>query len=131
MSYKKINYEEKVTRNISSEEEQYKVTADNINEIKDVVNNNSDESVTNKYTLTTTEEIEENTDYEIPCNYKVGQDTLDIYYMGERLIKGTHYLEIGENNSVSNTIQFYNWGQSVPIGRTIEFIVRGVYENET
>lgn len=138
MSYKKINYEEKVTRNISSEEEQYKVTADNINEIKDVVNNNSDESVTNKYTLTTTEEIEENTDYEIPCNYKVGQDTLDIYYMGEKLIKADptnnidgHYIEVGENGTVSNKIQFYNWGQSVPIGRTIEFIVRGVYENET
>ena len=28
---------------------------------------------------------------------------------------------------ISNKIQFYNWGQSVPIGRTIEFIVRGVY----
>ena len=80
--------------------------------------------------ITTTEEIEENTDYEIPCNYKVGQDTLDIYYMGERLIKGEHYIEVGENGTVSNKIQFYNWGQSVPIDRTIEFIVRGVYEDE-
>lgn len=101
------------------------------NSVDEEINNINKDFSIHRYILTTTEEIEENTDYEIPCNYKVGQDTLDIYYMGERLIKGTHYLEIGENNSVSNTIQFYNWGQSVPIDRTIEFIVRGVYENET
>lgn len=78
--------------------------------------------------ITTTEEIAENTNYTIPLNYKVGADVLDIFYMGEKLIKGTHYIEVGTTGSVSNTIQFYNWGQAVPSGRTIEFIVRGVYE---
>lgn len=87
--------------------------------------------LTYKYKIKTTNQIPENTDYEIPCSYKVGQDTLDIYYMGEKLIKGEHYVEVGENGTVSNKIQFYNWGQSVPIGRTIEFVVRGVYEDET
>ena len=58
----------------------------------------------------------------------MGADVLDIYYMGEKLIKGTHYIEVGNDGTVSNTIQFYNWGQSVPAERTIEFIVRGVYE---
>ena len=81
-----------------------------------------------KATITTTEEIAENTNYTIPLNYKVGADVLDIFYMGEKLIKGTHYIEVGTTGSVSNTIQFYNWGQAVPSGRTIEFIVRGVYE---
>ena len=78
--------------------------------------------------ITTTEEIAENTNYTIPLNYKVGADVLDIFYMGEKLIKGTHYIEVGNAGEVSNTIQFYNWGQAVPSGRTIEFIVRGVYE---
>jgi len=81
-----------------------------------------------KATITTTTEIAENTNYTIPLNYKVGADVLDIFYMGEKLIKDTHYIEIGNAGSVSNTIQFYNWGQAVPTGRTIEFIVRGVYE---
>ena len=81
-----------------------------------------------KATITTTTEIAENTNYTIPLNYKVGADVLDIFYMGEKLIKGTHYIEVGTTGSVSNTIQFYNWGQAVPSGRTIEFIVRGVYE---
>lgn len=78
--------------------------------------------------ITTTTEIAENTNYTIPLNYKVGSDVLDIYYMGEKLIKGTHYIEVGTTGSVSNTIQFYEWGQAVPSGRVIEFIVRGVYE---
>lgn len=80
-----------------------------------------------KSIVTTTATISENTDYTIPLNYKVGADVLDIYYMGEKLVKGTHYIEVGNTDSISNKIQFYNWGQSVPIGRTIEFIVRGVY----
>lgn len=109
-----------------------------INTKLDNIVSTSHKNTITSYTITTEEEISENTDYEIPCNYKVGQDTLDIYYMGEKLIKADptnnidgHYIEVGENGTVSNKIQFYNWGQSVPIGRTIEFIVRGVYENET
>jgi len=82
---------------------------------------------TNKYTVTTSSAISENTDYTIPCNYKVGADVLDVYYMGEKLIKNVHYIEVGNTGAISNKIQFYNWGQSVPTGRTIELIVRGVY----
>ncbi|MBR0428198.1 MAG: hypothetical protein IJK18_08390 [Clostridia bacterium] len=78
--------------------------------------------------ITTTEEIAENTNYTIPLNYKVGNNSLEISYMGEKLIKDIHYIEVGNTGEVSNTIQFYNWGQAVPSGRTIEFIVRGVYE---
>ena len=82
-------------------------------------------------TITTQETIAENTDYTIPLNYKVGADVLEIYYMGEKLIKDTHYIEVGNTGAISNIIQFYNWGQSVPTGRTIEFVVRGVYASES
>lgn len=82
----------------------------------------------NVTTVTTTSEIPQNTNYTIPLNYQVGNNSLEISYMGERLINGTHYIEVGNAGEVSNTIQFYNWGQAVPSGRTIEFIVRGVYE---
>lgn len=78
--------------------------------------------------MTTTTEIAENTNYTIPLNYKVGNNSLEISYMGEKLVKDTHYIEVGNAGEVSNTIQFYNWGQAVPTGRVIEFIVRGVYE---
>lgn len=82
-------------------------------------------------TITTQETIAENTDYEIPLYYKVGADVLEIYYMGEKLVKGTHYIEVGNTGAISNIIQFYNWGQAVPTGRTIEFVVRGVYASES
>lgn len=124
----KITYADKVTKKVLTEENIKKVTADDMNEIKRVVNENADEIIEAKSIITTTEEISENTNYTIPLNYKVGADVLDIFYMGEKLIKGTHYIEVGNTGSVSNTIQFYNWGQAVPSGRTIEFIVRGVYE---
>lgn len=78
--------------------------------------------------ITTSTTIAQNTNYTIPLKYRVGDNSLEVIYMGERLIKGTHYIEVGNTGSVSNTIQFYEWGQAVPTGRTIEFIVRGVYE---
>lgn len=57
-------------------------------------------------TLTTTTPIAENTNYTIPVNYKVGSNTLAIYYMGEKLVKDEHYIEVGESGAVSNIIQF-------------------------
>ena len=75
--------------------------------------------------LTTTVEIAENTDFEIGLNYIVGNNSLEIYYMGEKLVKDEHYIEVGDEGTVSNIIQFYDWGQSVPVDRLIEFIVRG------
>lgn len=82
-------------------------------------------------TLTTTTPIAENTNYTIPLNYKVGSNTLDIYYMGEKLVKNEHYIEVGESGAVSNIIQFKDWGQSVPKDRIIEFVVKGEYSSES
>lgn len=128
---KKITFEDKISKQILVEDEVHKITADNVNEIKEVVNENADYIVINSYIVTTETEIAENTDYEIPCYYKVGEDVLNIYYMGEKLIKNVHYKEVGESGIISNKIQFYNWGQAVPTNRTIEFVVRGVYTNES
>lgn len=82
-------------------------------------------------TLTTTTPIAENTNYTIPVNYKVGSNTLDIYYMGEKLVKNEHYIEVGESGAVSNIIQFKDWGQSVPKDRIIEFVTKGEYSSES
>ena len=75
--------------------------------------------------VTVTTAIAENTNYTIPVYYNVGSNDLEIIYMGEKLVKGTHYIEVGTTGTKSNIIQFYNWGMSVPTGRIIEFIVRG------
>lgn len=81
--------------------------------------------------LTTTTPIAENTNYTIPVYYKVGSNTLDIYYMGEKLVKDEHYIEVGESGAVSNIIQFKDWEQSVPKDRIIEFVVKGEYSIES
>lgn len=72
--------------------------------------------------------IAENTNYTIPLNYRVGDNSLEVYYQGTKLIKGEHYIEVGTEGDTSNIIQFYNWGQSVPADRLLEFRVKGVYE---
>ena len=97
-----------------------KKAIDNINTNKDMYQKN----------ITIQEEIIENTNYTIPLKYIVGNNSLEIYYMGERLIKDVHYIEVGEINSISNTIQFKDWGMNVPIDRQIEFIVKGVDQDE-
>lgn len=78
--------------------------------------------------VTTSTTIAENTNYTIPLNYRVGDNSLEVYYQGTKLIKNEHYIEVGTEGDTSNIIQFYNWGQSVPAERLIEFHVKGVYE---
>lgn len=75
--------------------------------------------------VTTIEEIPENTDYTIPIPYTVGNNSLDVYYMGEKLIKDYNYIEIGTAGEQSTTIQLYNWEMNVPANRTFEFVVWG------
>lgn len=75
--------------------------------------------------------IAENTNYTIPLNYRVGDNSLEVYYQGTKLIKGEHYIEVGAAGETSNIIQFYDWGQAVPANRIIEFRVKGVYTSES
>lgn len=94
------------------------ISADNLNKIQTV----------QTAKVATAEQIAENTNYTIPLNYRVGDNSLEVYYQGTKLIKGEHYIEIGTEGDTSNIIQFYNWGQAVPADRLLEFRVKGVYE---
>ena len=69
----------------------------------------------------------------LPCNYKVGQNTLDVYLKGEKLLlssdnAGTdgHYREVGEENSISNKVKLTtDW--NLEVGDILELVVRGDY----
>lgn len=100
------------------------LSSQNLNKLQD----NIEEAITiNRKVIKTETEIAENTNYTIPLYYQVGNNSLEIVYMGEKLIKDIHYKEIGDEGTISNTIQFFDWGMNVPTGRTIEFVVRGEY----
>ena len=52
------------------------------------------------------------TELEIPANYKVGTNCLQVYFEGELLEKDIHYEEVGEPDSISNKIKIdwlTNW----------------------
>ncbi len=87
-----------------------------------------------KYRLDISQDTALGAEIEVPFYYKVGTDVLDVYYVGQRLIKcstyddlGTgHYSEVGENNSISNKIKITSdWKASM--GNYFEFVVRGEY----
>lgn len=86
--------------------------------------------------IVTEAELPDNSTLQSPLSYEVGNDSLTIYFMGEKLIKADptnnidgHYVEVGDVGSISNTIQFYNIGQAIPIGVKIEFVVVKGYNN--
>lgn len=89
---------------------------------------------THKYHLDVTSTISANTNFTIPCYYKVGADVLDVRYLGENLRKTTssikgHYKEVGQVGSISNVIQLDGWsaGDLANIDEYFEFIIRGEY----
>ena len=90
-----------------------------------------------KYYLKIDEAVQANGELTLPCYYKVGSDCLDVYYLGERLIKDDaekgiegHYQEVGELDSISNKI-IVGWdvdAQTEEDDSYFEFVVRGEYE---
>lgn len=92
----------------------------------------------NGYSVNLSNILIANTNYTLPNNlkYKVGNNSLEVYYCGTKLIKSVDYNEVGTENSISNKIQFL-----IQIGdlnmnnipgfenftETLEFIVRGEY----
>ncbi|MBS5863733.1 MAG: hypothetical protein KIC54_03490 [Clostridium sp.] len=74
-------------------------------------------TITNKITsLVTEEEIQQNTNYEV-SEYILGNNSIEIYFEGCKLIKDENYIEADETH-----IQFKDW--NVPIGSHLEIIVR-------
>lgn len=112
----KINFQNGVT----------KVNADTFNTFQNNINETS-------YFYKITSNIPAGAEVTIPCYYKVGKGTLDVYLNGERLIlssdnAGTdgHYREVGTANSISNKIKTTtDW--SLDVGDYFEFVVRGEY----
>ena len=87
----------------------------------------------NRSLITLQNKIDSNTNYTIPLSYQVGNDSLEVFYCTTKLQKGEDYIEVGENGSVSTTIQFLddlgNLDMSDVEGfenftETLEFIVR-------
>ena len=88
-------------------------------------------TVTHKYRYDVTSKISANTNFTIPCSYKVGADNLDVYYLGERLTKTVsgkegHYKEVGTSGSASSIIQLDGWsaGDLTDISEYFDFVVR-------
>ncbi len=87
-----------------------------------------------KYRLDITQDTELGAEIELPFYYKVGANVLDVYYVGQRLIKCStnndattgHYSEVGDADSISNQIKITSdWKAST--GNYFEFVVRGEY----
>lgn len=76
--------------------------------------------VFNSYTVITNIEIAANSNYTLPSQYKVGMNTLFVYYMGMKLAKGRHYIEVGEEGELSNTIQFTM--ENIPQNKELQFV---------
>lgn len=77
-------------------------------------------------------EIEDNSTITVPFNYQVGNNSLEIYVFGERLVKvegdkDGHYTEVGEEGTTSNQIQLHDIGQNIPVGTVITYVVTGDY----
>lgn len=84
-----------------------------------------------KYTILESA-IEDNSTITIPITYQVGNNSLEVYVLGERLVKvdgdkDGHYTEVGTTGQTSNKIQLHNIGQSIPVGTVITYVVTGDY----
>lgn len=61
---------------------------------------------TKKYTIQTETAIAKDTDYQLPVDYIIGNDNLEVYAEGVLLSKNYHYKEVGEAGTESNKVQF-------------------------
>ena len=67
-------------------------------------------------------QINKNTNYILPISYKVGNNSLSIYFENCKLYKDINYIEVGEDES--NIIQFLDW--DVPENSNLEINIKGV-----
>lgn len=90
----------------------------------------------NKVTQNLDDIISANTNYIVPIEFQVGNNSLEIFYCGEKLVEGQDYIEIGNIGEISNTIQFTNELGNLNMSNvegfenfkeTLEIVVRGDY----
>lgn len=100
-------------------------------EYSDSINVNN--LITHKYSLEIDSDKTAGEETTIPCYYKVGEDVLDVYLNGERLLKSSddsgtdgHYLEVGDSGSISNKIKTTtDW--NLEEGDVLDLVIRGEY----
>lgn len=99
------------------------------------LNNMQKNLITSKYSLEIDSNKTAGQEITLPCNYKVGEEVLDVYLNGERLIKSSddagtdgHYREVGTTGSISNKIKTTtDW--SLEEGDVLDLVVRGEYSD--
>ena len=97
------------------------------------LNNMQKNLITSKYSLEIDSDKTAEQEITIPCYYKVGEDVLDVYLNGERLLKSSddsgtdgHYREIGDIGSISNKIKTTtDW--NLEADDVLDLVVRGEY----
>lgn len=105
----------------------------NINQMQKLIKADVKEKQAFKYTLEITEDKTAGQEITLPCYYKVGEEVLDVYLNGERLLKSSddagtdgHYREVGTTGSISNKIKTTtDW--SLEEGDVLDLVVRGEY----
>lgn len=103
--------------------------------VQDLADSISSTQVFHRYKLVITEDTTIGAEILLPCNYKVGQDVLDVYLNGQKLSLSSneagidgHYIEVGETDHISNKIKTTtDW--NLEIGDILELVVRGEYND--
>ncbi len=109
------------------------MSAFNLNKMQD----NIEEAINvQRASVTLSSTVNANTNYTLPVYYEVGNNSLEVFYCGSKLEKGTDYNEIGNTGDVSNTIQFLDSVGDLDMSgvegfedfeEILEFVVRGEY----
>lgn len=107
--------------------------AQNLNKMQD----NIEEAINiQRATITLENTVNANINYTIPLYYQVGNNSLEVYYLGSKLENGVDYNEVGNTGEISNIIQFTDTIGDLDMSgvegfedfvETLEFVVRGEY----
>lgn len=106
---------------------------ENLNQLQKLIKADVKEKQVFKYTLEIDTNKTAGQEITLPCYYKVGEEVLDVYLNGERLLKSSddagtdgHYREVGTTGSISNKIKTTtDW--NLEADDVLDLVVRGEY----